>query len=427
MSTSALASARRRRATNEPQVATTTNTNVNVNKTVQQVQKDSPREQPQVQSQTLTPLQILQIHDIKIKELEAIFTEFTDEELLSKFIDEKFEALVYSKNDTPTQTSSLYTTNIQLLEQRIELQNIKIDEFKTSIQGLISIMKEENTNIMKYINSNIQNQITSNNNLLNEKITQKFDKIANVDNVINELNELKLLVISSQNLALETSNSVNKLYELFNSNSIKTKALEESVFALNSKKTDTTNIMLQSLLGGSLFKSGDLNSFAFNCNNGENCENCETDDNYEGIEEFKKINIDFNNDELLLSEEQIADLLDVKSNIDNNITIHELIVNDNDNAIVDESTIRQLDEAPLAETPLAEVPLTEAPLDETPLAETLLAETLLTETLLTETLLTEAPLTEEPLTEAPVTEAPLTEAPVTEAPVTEAPVTEESS
>ena len=327
MSTSALASARRRRATSENPVAanaTINNRGVQQVQQVQQVQKE--------QNQTLTPLQILQIHDIKIKELETLITEFTDEDLLTKFIDDKLESVVYSKNDNSTQRENITTDEkLQLQEknvdQKIELQNTKIDDFKTLIRELIASIKEENTNIMKYVNTNIQNQITSNANLLNDKIAQKCEAMNNIETIISEFNELKLLVIKTQNMALETSNSVNKLYEQCNSNSARLKEVESSVSLLHSKKSDaTSNIMLQSLLSGSLFKSGDFNAFDFNCQPGDNCKNCEPDEIYdENIGEFKKLNIDFDNNELVLSEEQIEDLLDVRIPTEDNISIHEII------------------------------------------------------------------------------------------------------
>jgi hypothetical protein len=209
MSTAALASARRRRTTNENPAALNANTNANVgvNRAVQQVQKDVP----QVQNQTLTPLQILQIHDVKIKDLETIITEFTDEELLSKFIDDKMEGYMLSKHNESESESTqavLNDPNRQIMDKniegKIELQNNKMDEFKTSIRELINNIKEENTNI--------QNQLRSNNDLLNDKLMLKFEKFSNLDNITSEFNELKLLVIKSQNIALETSNNINKLY-----------------------------------------------------------------------------------------------------------------------------------------------------------------------------------------------------------------------
>ena len=406
MSTSALASARRRRATNETQVAPTStippaNT---INAATRPGQVASPREQGQGQSQnqTLTPLQILQIHDIKLKELETLVMDFTDEDALSKFIDDKFDSMLPSKNGTPnnqsqgqgqsqSQSLSLYEEKLQMfekhLEQKIELQNNKIDEFKVAIRELINNIKEDNNNTMKYINSNIQNQITSNNNLLNDKLGQNCEKMNNFDNILREFNELKLLVIKSQTMSLEMSNSVNKLYEQCNYNSTKAKALEEDVALLHSKKhTNSSNIMLQSLLNGSLFNSGELKPFAFNadgldCGDCGNCDNCGDDDGENtDLDEIKKLNIDFNNNELLLSEEQIEDLLNITP-ANSNISIHEIITND-------ETTINV--EAPVQEAPVQEAPQTEEPV---PTEEHVSTE---------EPLSTEEPVPTEPLSTEPV-------------------------
>ena len=364
MSTSALASARRRRATNETQAVpvsgapTTSPASATINAATRQGQAQVQGQQ--AQNQTLTPLQILQIHDIKLKELETLVMDFTDEDALSKFIDEKFDSLLPSKNvigaTTNSQTPSLYEEKIQMfeknLEQKIELQNIKIDEFKTSIRELLNNIKEDNNNIMKYINSNIQNQLTSNNNLLNDKLAQNFEKVNNIDSIMREFNELKLLVIKSQAMSLEMSNSVTKLYDQCNSNSIKAKALEEDIALLHSKKhTNTSNIMLQSLLHGSLFKSNELKAFAFNADGGGDCDDCgdcaNCDDGEEGeengdLDEIKKLNIDFNNNEMLLSEEQIEDLLNITP-ANSNISIHEIITNGEEVISVDE-TVPQVEE-----------------------------------------------------------------------------------
>jgi hypothetical protein len=407
MSTSALASARRRRATNETQVAPVSNNVPTNGSAARPGQVVSPRDQGQGQNQTLTPLQILQIHDIKLKELETLVMDFTDEDALSKFIDEKFDSMLPSKNGTPNNQSqsqgmSLYEEKLQMfekhLEQKIELQNNKIDEFKVAIRELINNIKEDNNNTMKYINSNIQNQITSNNNLLNDKLGQNCEKMSNFDNILREFNELKLLVIKSQTMSLEMSNSVNKLYEQCNYNSTKAKALEEDIALLHSKKhTNSSNIMLQSLLNGSLFNSGELKPFAFNadgldCGDCGNCDNCgDVDGENTDLDEIKKLNIDFNNNELLLSEEQIEDLLNITP-ANSNISIHEIITND-------ETTIK-------VEEPVQEAPAQEEPVPEEPVPE--------------------VSQTEEPVQEAPQTEEPVPEEPVPEEPVPEEPLTEET-
>ena len=422
MSTSALASARRRRATNETPVAPTSNIPPanTINAATRPGQVASPRDQGQGQgqNQTLTPLQILQIHDIKLKELETLVMDFTDEDALSKFIDDKFDSMLPSKNGTPNNQSQsqsqgmpLYEEKLQMfekhLEQKIELQNNKIDEFKVAIRELINNIKEDNTNIMKNINSNIQNQITSNNNLLNDKLGQNCEKMNNFDNILSEFNELKLLVIKSQTMSLEMSNSVNKLYEQCNYNSTKAKAIEEDVALLHSKKhTNSSNIMLQSLLNGSLFNSGELKPFAFNtngldcgdCGDCGNCNECGDDEENTDLDEIKKLNIDFNNNELLLSEEQIEDLLNITP-ANSNISIHEIITND-------ETTINV--EAPVQEAPVQEAPQTEEPVPEEPVPteEHVSSDHVSTEHVPTETLSTE-PLPTEPLPTEPLSTEPL--------------------
>jgi hypothetical protein len=228
---------------------------------------------------------------------------------------------------------------------------------------------------MKYINSNIQNQITSNNNLLNDKLGQNCEKMNNFDNILREFNELKLLVIKSQTMSLEMSNSVNKLYEQCNYNSTKAKALEEDVALLHNKKHDNTrNIMLQSLLHGSLFKSSDLKPFAFNtdgldCGDCGDCNDCDEGEENSELDENKKLNIDFNNNELLLSEEQIEDLLNITPP-NSNISIHEIITSDETTINVEEAiTEEQVLQEPVSEEPVPEEPVSEEPVSEEPVSK----------------------------------------------------------
>jgi hypothetical protein len=204
------------------------------------------------------------------------------------------------------------------------------------------------------------------------------------------------------------SNSVNKLYEQCNYNSTKAKAIEEDVALLHSKKhTNSSNIMLQSLLNGSLFNSGELKPFAFNAD-GLDCGDCGDCNEYEentDLDEIKKLNIDFNN-ELLLSEEQIEDLLNITP-ANSNISIHEIITND-------ETTINveaPVQEAPVQEAPVQEAPQTEEPVPEEPVpteehvsSEHVSTEHVPTEHVPTETLSTEPLSTEHVPTEPLPTE-----------------------
>jgi len=394
MSTSALASARRRRTTAEPPITQNVAQSTSANK---QVQKEAPREP----TQTLTPLQILQIHDVKLKELDTLVTEFTSDEFLTKFVDDRLENLVSVKNDEmPDNNSSMPSMpsmnveRLELLEKKIddkiELQNIRIAEFKTSVQELLNNIKE-----------NIQTQITSNSTLLNEKFSQTLERIKGINNISAEFNELKLLVIKSQNMALETSNAVNKLSEQCNSNGVTIKALEDNMSLLNTKKPDlANNMMLQSLLNGSLFNSRPMNSFEFNDETVEDEEADETDN----LELIKKLNIDFNNNELLLCEEQIEDLLHAGcSNPDHNHShsyFHNKITIDSD--VLDTTIIdNEVDEVEVIETATTAEPITPEPT-------------------------TEEPTTTEPTTEEPTTTEPTTTEPTTTEPTTEEPTTTES-
>jgi len=383
MSTSALASARRRRTAPEPPITQNVAQSTSANK---QVQKEAPREP----TQTLTPLQILQIHDVKLKELDTLVTEFTSDEFLTKFVDDRLESLVSVKNDEmPDNNSSMPSMNVERLEllekkidDKIELQNIRIAEFKTSVQELLNNIKE-----------NIQTQITSNSTLLNEKFSQTLERIKGINNISAEFNELKLLVIKSQNMALETSNAVHKLSEQCNSNGVTIKALEDNMSLLNTKQPDlANNMMLQSLLNGSLFNSRPMNSFEFNNETIEDEEVDETDN----LELIKKLNIDFNNNELLLCEEQIEDLLHAGcSNPDHNHShsyFHNKITIDSD--VLDTTIIdNEVDEVEVIDPTTTAEPITTEPITTEPTTE---------------------PTTEEPTTTEPTTEEPTTTEPTTE-------------
>jgi hypothetical protein len=186
MSTSALASARRRRATNETQVAPT-----RVGSTPQQdTVRDQSQPQSQTQTQTLTPLQILQIHDMKIKELETIIADFTDEDLLSKFIDDKLDSnnqLEEIKKSLTSKAVGINTSNddtlinekLQLLEQsinsKIEIQNNKIEVFVKSMQEIFANFKEDNSKLIAHITSSIDNQATLKYDSLSNKLINSLE------------------------------------------------------------------------------------------------------------------------------------------------------------------------------------------------------------------------------------------------------------
>ena len=277
MSTSALASARRRRATNETQVSSA---NISSTRGVQsspQPQKDIPKEQ----NQTLTPLQILQIHDMKLKELETIVAEFTDEELLSKFIDEKLEinnelaqiknSLTNKESNTISNGDNTFHEKLQVLEQnfnnKLEIQNNKIEEFIKSMREIFANFKEDNTKLMTHITSSIGNEATLKYESMSNKLIHALEGSNKFDTMASDMNELKLLVIKYQTIALETSNNMHKIKEQCDLNVIKTNNIDEKIISLSNKKDNSNDrenyskMMLDSLLSGSLFNSRGVGSF----------------------------------------------------------------------------------------------------------------------------------------------------------------------
>ena len=154
MSTAALASARRRRTTNEmPSPSQSVS-----NKVQQESQNPSKQGQQGQPVQSLTPLQILQVHDNKLKELETLMIEVNNEEYIAHVVDEKIKELMQSKLsalsndlDKVIMSSNTFEAKLQLLETTIQtnstLQNVKIDEFKNGIQNNFNTFKE-NTNKM---------------------------------------------------------------------------------------------------------------------------------------------------------------------------------------------------------------------------------------------------------------------------------------
>ena len=93
MSTAALASARRRRTTND----IASSQNVSVKATQQESPNSSKQVMPTPPPQSLTPLQILQLHDNKLKDLEALMVELNSEEYITSVVEEKINDLMQEK------------------------------------------------------------------------------------------------------------------------------------------------------------------------------------------------------------------------------------------------------------------------------------------------------------------------------------------
>ena len=180
MSSSALASARRRRAGGEassvPQLASRTN-------------KIEPPETPvtPVTNQPITPLLVLQQHELKIKQLEGLITKEEDYEELFEQIDERIDKLftvnfdVFNKELNAIKshiesstllndgTASIDSTSVNamksLIEDKIAIQASRLDDFKSSQTQLFNLFKEDTNKVAGLLTSNIESKLL----LINKK------------------------------------------------------------------------------------------------------------------------------------------------------------------------------------------------------------------------------------------------------------------
>ena len=410
MSTAALASARRRRTTND--IASSQNVS---NKTTQQ---DSPNSSKQVMPslpppQSLTPLQILQLHDNKLKDLEALMIELNSEDYITNVVEEKINALMQEKllafsseldkiaPSTTSNSNSDLEAKIQIMETSIQtsiqtnlnIQNVRLDEFKENTIKMIELLTSK------------ENHVSSTN-----VITSNVEKI---DMLTKEVNELKLLVIKSQTLALETCNSILSMKDEFKLINEKIMQNANKISAMNSRQCnapqcDPTQMFLQSFMKNNLFGGGNI------MNMGEDYEEADGDDDYDDetkVNMNKKLHIDLNNEEVILNDEEVI-LNDEEVNLDNNVeenlNTEELIIDEKQlqeilelNAmpeinlnsdllqqeVIDE--IRKIEtnvaETNVAETNVAETNVAETNVTETNVAETNVAETNVAETNVAET------------------------------------------
>tara|TARA_B100000902_G_C27272959_1_gene897286 strand:- start:524 stop:1363 length:840 start_codon:yes stop_codon:yes gene_type:complete len=152
----AVASARRRRASGAPEPMPPQR---QVNNTQRQVEPDSNNQ--------MTPLQILQLHDDKLTSMEEDF-----ESRVEKIILEKM-------NKSNTLDSSNMTDSITRESNIMEQINLKIENALSVKLAEVMTINENNTN--------------------------------KVDYLVKEINELKMLVIKTQTLGLETNNDMIKM------------------------------------------------------------------------------------------------------------------------------------------------------------------------------------------------------------------------
>jgi hypothetical protein len=209
---SAVASARRRRASGQPEPPP----NKSSNKNVIIEQQNNAQNNEQNNDQKLTPLQILQMHSIKISDLENSIEEkinsgieqflnthvktlpenesFPDSEELDK-IHAKLASLEKSYTENLIETKELYKTKLSE-ETIIANLNNKIEQtIAAKINGLNDTIKSILMNIEKL------SGLTK----INEMYTTR------IDNLMEELNTLKLLVIKTQTISLESSSDIRKI------------------------------------------------------------------------------------------------------------------------------------------------------------------------------------------------------------------------
>ena len=286
MSTSALASARRRRTTNEPQVVS----QVISNKIAQQESPNSSKQiLPPTPPQSLTPLQILQIHDNKLKELETLIIELNSEEYISNVVDEKIGDLIQTRlatfsneldkvktSATTANASTSFEAKLQLLatsnKNNLILQNVRFEEFKTGIVENYNTFKENINKMVDLLNTKENNNL--NTSILTSTTSDSNSSLEKLDLLNKEVNELKFLVIKNQTLALETCTSIINMKDEFKLNNEKIEHIMDKINDINNTRCgdaqcgdaqcDPTQMFLQSFMKNKLF--GEANNINMGVN-----------------------------------------------------------------------------------------------------------------------------------------------------------------
>jgi hypothetical protein len=330
MSTAALASARRRRTTSEQPSSSTQNVST---KPPQQESSNSAK-QALPPSQSLTPLQILQLHDNKLKDLEALLVELNSEEYIANVVEEKIDSLIQLKltgvsNDldkvrTPynNSNSNSFETKLQMLETSIQtnltIQNVKFDEFKNKILENFNTFKDNTTKMIELLNVRESHMPV---------ISEPTTNVEKLELLTKEMNELKLLLIKNQTLALETCTSLISMKDDIKLCNEKMTQTIEKVGSMNmccnETQCDPAQMFLQSFMKTKLFGGENKINIDSNYDENEYDEN-EYDENINQEITNKKLHIDLTSDEVFLDDEEII-LDDNKTNNNTN----ELIIDEN--------------------------------------------------------------------------------------------------
>ena len=335
MSSSALASARRRRAGGETSV---------VPPIIARNAKPEQQEAP-IQNQPLTPLVILQQHELKIKQLEGLITKEEYYEELFQQIDEKIDKLftvnfevfnnelnaLKSRLETGSITSGgdLANTNAMrsLVEDKIAIQSSRIEDFKCSQSQLFSLLKDDTTKVIDLLTANMETKIT----LLNSTTSKLESKITdlsvgyenqqastnNFTKLETELNMVKTTLINNQSMILEMSNTLNSIKDTLKDHKEHITSITSKIEGLGAgqERRNSTHALLSSLMS--------MNTRCINPNNMSFCceaEECDAQECQQNTglfnfntENIGELDIDLNNDELIMDENQIAELLEIKN------------------------------------------------------------------------------------------------------------------
>jgi hypothetical protein len=358
MASSALASARRRRGGDPLAVPPLTP------RTNKPESTDTP-----VQTQPITPLVVLQQHEAKIRQLEALITKEEDYEELFQQIDEKIDKLfsvnfeVYNnelnaiksiigeqsipKSTINMQDNALINTTMQL---QIDAQTSKIEDFRVMQTQQMNHYKEDLKHLMALLNDNNESKMalmTSSNKLLETKMNELSTSYENqksntheVTKIENEVNTLKMTVINNQTIIMEMSHTMIGLKDTISAQKEIIANLTTKIDNLSSinEERNSTQALFGSIMAKNIF--GNMNMRCANPNSMYCCEagECEEPLNFE-TSTPDDLDVFVNNDELIIDEDQIAELLEVQNfdtiNIENCAVVETTPNSDNAENFID--------------------------------------------------------------------------------------------
>ena len=205
---SAVASARRRRASGQPEPPPNKSSNKNV--IIEQQNNE------QNNDQKLTPLQILQMHSSKISDLENSIEEKINHGI-ENFLNTHVKTLPENESIPDSEELDKIHAKLAYLEKSYTENLIETKELYKN--------KLSEETIITNLNNKIEQTIAAKINSLNDtikSILMNIEKLSGltkinemyttrIDNLIEELNTLKLLVIKTQTISLESNSDIRKI------------------------------------------------------------------------------------------------------------------------------------------------------------------------------------------------------------------------